>query len=181
MRVSGQATEEVQRDFQRKGDLDGPLHWRRIATGFVLRDSRLVDANRFTQLFLRQIRTFSSQAQTVPENFFHIHAFTPCICENRMCILSSRHAKTACIPTGGEPHMNPIRRYRKAQGWTQGQLAQRIGRSFSYVSHLEKGDYKPGRDVLLQLAELFRVEPSRLLAELSVSENAPRGVASEAK
>ena len=66
--------------------------------------------------------------------------------------------------------MNSIRHYRKAQGWTQDQLAQRIGRSFSYVSHLEKGDYKPGRDVLLQLADLFHIEPSLLLADLSVAE-----------
>lgn len=68
--------------------------------------------------------------------------------------------------------MNPIRRLRTAHGWTQDQLAHRIGRSESYVSHLEKGDYLPGRDVLLRLADLFQVTPAELADGLSLSESA---------
>ena len=68
--------------------------------------------------------------------------------------------------------MNPIRQLRTAQGWTQEELALRIGRSESYVSHLEKGDYKPGRDVVFRLADLFRVDPVDLLTD-SVPANTP--------
>ncbi len=74
--------------------------------------------------------------------------------------------------------MHPIRHLRQAQGWTQEDLGRRINRSVSYVSHLEKGDYKPGRDVLLQLAALFQVAPADLL--LTVPIETPKSVAHHA-
>lgn len=77
MRISGQATEEVQRHLQRKGNLDGPLHRGGIASGFVLCDGRLVDANGFAQLFLCQTSACSGDAQPLTKNFFDIHAVTP--------------------------------------------------------------------------------------------------------
>lgn len=77
--------------------------------------------------------------------------------------------------------MNPIRHFRLAQGMTQDQLAQRIGRSISYVSHLEKGDYLPGRDVLLRLADLFQMDPTGLITALSIPERATLRVAEGSK
>lgn len=180
MGIRRQAAKEVQGNLQGKSQLDRPFQRQRITGRLVLRNSGMIDTNGIRQLSLRQARTFPGHPQTLAKNFSEIHVVPLAFaCDANYTSLKScvtrKTIEEVLYP------MNPIRRYRKAQGWTQDQLAQRIGRSFSYISHLEKGDYKPGRDVLLQLAALFRIEPSILLAELSVAENAPRGAAPEAK
>lgn len=60
-----------------------------------------------------------------------------------------------------------IQDLRKRKGWTQQQLADRIGVSRIYISKLEQGDrLSPSLDVLERLAQAFGV---RLTIELGVS------------
>lgn len=59
--------------------------------------------------------------------------------------------------------MSPIKRLRLARGYSQSQLADRIGRSPSFVSHVEQGDYQPGRDTLMALSRVLGVTVDELL------------------
>ena len=71
-----------------------------------------------------------------------------------------------------------IRRYRKAQGLSQEELAARAGISVTHMSHIETGNTKLSLPVFAQLASALGVqaddllsdrgsERSRVLAELS--------------
>ena len=55
--------------------------------------------------------------------------------------------------------------HRKAQGFTQEQLAEGIGKSLSYVSHIEADgkDANPTLDTLIDIAEFLKVELHKLL------------------
>lgn len=63
---------------------------------------------------------------------------------------------------------NTVRERREARGWTQQQLADRLGISRQAISQIERGDFEPSARVLLRLAnaleadcaELFRAEPA---------------------
>ena len=52
-----------------------------------------------------------------------------------------------------------IKALRKQQGWSQEQLAERVGISTQYVSNIERGKENPTLDLLLRLAEVLRVAP----------------------
>lgn len=52
-----------------------------------------------------------------------------------------------------------IKALRKRQGWSQEQLAERVGISTQYVSNIERGKENPTLDLLLRLAEALRVAP----------------------
>ncbi|MBI4240205.1 MAG: helix-turn-helix transcriptional regulator [Candidatus Rokubacteria bacterium] len=52
-----------------------------------------------------------------------------------------------------------IKALRKQQGWSQEQLAERVGISTQYVSNIERGKENPTLDLLLRLAEALRVAP----------------------
>ena len=56
---------------------------------------------------------------------------------------------------------------RGARGWTQQQLADRLGISRVAVSHLETDINTPGERTVALLAGLFRVEPHELVADTS--------------
>ena len=61
--------------------------------------------------------------------------------------------------------MHPIKRYRIARGWTQRELAQRVGVSVNAVQAWESGSrIRPGN--LARLAEVLGVDPLRLLNEI---------------
>ena len=53
---------------------------------------------------------------------------------------------------------------RTALGWTQQELAERLGVSRVAVSHLESGMSTPGERTIALLAGLFKVEPHELIA-----------------
>jgi transcriptional regulator with XRE-family HTH domain len=61
--------------------------------------------------------------------------------------------------------MHPIKRYREARGLTQRQLADQIGRSPSFLSHVENGDYLPSTKTLLALSRVLGVPISDLLGD----------------
>lgn len=52
-----------------------------------------------------------------------------------------------------------IKVLRKQQGWSQEELAERVGISTQYVSNIERGKENPTLDLLLRLAEALRVVP----------------------
>jgi transcriptional regulator with XRE-family HTH domain len=54
--------------------------------------------------------------------------------------------------------------HRKALGWTQQQLAERLGASRAAVSHLEAGLSVPSERTVALLAGLFKCEPHDLVA-----------------
>jgi transcriptional regulator with XRE-family HTH domain len=56
--------------------------------------------------------------------------------------------------------------FRKRQGMSRSQLAERSGLSYPYVSQLETGLRKPSRKAAAQLAEALGVEPLALEAAL---------------
>jgi transcriptional regulator with XRE-family HTH domain len=56
-----------------------------------------------------------------------------------------------------------IRAFRKARGWSQGELAERIGAHLTHVSRVETGKYNPGLDFLVRAAEAFGVTLDELV------------------
>lgn len=56
-----------------------------------------------------------------------------------------------------------IKKYRKEKGYTQFQMAERIGVSEFYISALETGSRKPGRETLIKLSNEMNVPIEKLL------------------
>jgi len=65
--------------------------------------------------------------------------------------------------------MNPIRRLREQQGWTQADLARQIGCSRSLISMIETEQTTPKLSTLYKLAKVFDVPVSTLIDEPSAS------------
>jgi transcriptional regulator with XRE-family HTH domain len=70
-------------------------------------------------------------------------------------------------PTGPGSLGRRIAEMRGARGWTQQQLAERLGISRVAVSHLETDLNTPGERTVAMLAGLFRMEPHELVAGTS--------------
>lgn len=70
---------------------------------------------------------------------------------------------------GGEE--KPLSWYRLTRGWSQKELASRLGTSQSYIARLEAGSIDPQVSTLRRLADVLEVEPALLLSILT------RGVA----
>jgi transcriptional regulator with XRE-family HTH domain len=66
-----------------------------------------------------------------------------------------------------EPLGPRIARYRNDLGWTQQELAERLGVSRVAVSHMEAGMSTPGERTIALLAGLFKVDPHDLVAGTS--------------
>lgn len=56
-----------------------------------------------------------------------------------------------------------IRKYRKACGWSQEQLAERINISVTHMSHIETGNTKLSLPVFLDIAQALEVRTDDLL------------------
>jgi len=56
-----------------------------------------------------------------------------------------------------------IASHRKALGWTQQELSERLGASRTAVSHLEAGLATPSERTVALLAGLFKIEPHDLI------------------
>jgi transcriptional regulator with XRE-family HTH domain len=63
-----------------------------------------------------------------------------------------------------EPLGRRIAEHRAKLGWTQAELAQRLGISRVAVSHVEAGLTEPGERTVTLLAGLFKLEPHELVA-----------------
>lgn len=58
-----------------------------------------------------------------------------------------------------------IRKYRKAQGLSQEQLAEQIGISVTHMSHIETGNTKLSLSVFVDIARALEVQTDDLLFE----------------
>jgi transcriptional regulator with XRE-family HTH domain len=57
-----------------------------------------------------------------------------------------------------------IAKHRAALGWTQAELAERVGISRVALSHIEAGISNPGERTVALLAGVFKVEPHEMVA-----------------
>lgn len=62
-----------------------------------------------------------------------------------------------------------IRKYRKAVGLSQEQLAEKVGRSVTHISHIETGNTKLSLPVLVDIADALSVQTDALVYDI------PRG------
>ena len=58
-----------------------------------------------------------------------------------------------------------IRKYRKAQGLSQEQLAEKVGISVTHMSHIETGNTKLSLPVFVDIAKILEVQTDDLLSE----------------
>lgn len=63
-----------------------------------------------------------------------------------------------------------IKTYRKKKGYTQFQMAEKIGVSEFYISALETGNRKPGRNTLIKLSNEMNM-PIEALLELETNQS----------
>jgi transcriptional regulator with XRE-family HTH domain len=60
-----------------------------------------------------------------------------------------------------------IRRLREQRGWTQDQMAERVGMNGSYLGFVERGENVPTLTVILLLAETLEVDAGDLVREVA--------------
>jgi transcriptional regulator with XRE-family HTH domain len=58
-----------------------------------------------------------------------------------------------------------MRELRKAKGWSQSELAERIGAHLTHVSRVETGKYTPGLDFVIKAAQALGTSVDALLFE----------------
>lgn len=63
-----------------------------------------------------------------------------------------------------------VRKFRKAQGLSQEQLAERVGISVTHMSHIETGNTKLSLSVLVDLAAALHTGTDELLFETPVNQ-----------
>jgi len=66
-----------------------------------------------------------------------------------------------------------VRELREAQGWSQGELAERLAVSRQTVNAIETGKYDPSLPLAFRIARLF-AQPIERIFELDEEEPAPR-------
>jgi putative transcriptional regulator len=60
---------------------------------------------------------------------------------------------------------NRVRDHREAQGWSQGELARRLGVSRQTVNAVETDKYDPSLPLALRMAKLFAVPVNELFLD----------------
>jgi putative transcriptional regulator len=60
---------------------------------------------------------------------------------------------------------NRVRHHREAQGWSQGELARRLGVSRQTVNAVETDKYDPSLPLALRMAKLFAVPVNELFLD----------------
>ena len=60
---------------------------------------------------------------------------------------------------------NHVRDYREAQGWSQGELARRLGVSRQTINAVETDKYDPSLPLALRMAKLFGVAVPELFID----------------
>lgn len=72
-----------------------------------------------------------------------------------------------------------IRKYRKAKGLSQEELAERIGISVTHMSHIETGNTKLSLPVFVDVARALEVQTDDLICEESSGRSAAEGELAE--
>lgn len=60
---------------------------------------------------------------------------------------------------------NRVREYREAAGWSQGELARRLGVSRQTINAVETDKYDPSLPLALRMAHLFAIEVRELFID----------------
>lgn len=60
---------------------------------------------------------------------------------------------------------NRVRSFREAQGWSQGELARRLGVSRQTINAVETDKYDPSLPLALRMAKLFAVAVDQLFLD----------------
>nr|WP_285840166.1 helix-turn-helix transcriptional regulator [Sphingopyxis alaskensis] len=60
---------------------------------------------------------------------------------------------------------NRVREYREAAGWSQGELARRLGVSRQTINAVETDKYDPSLPLALRMARLFALEVCELFID----------------
>lgn len=63
----------------------------------------------------------------------------------------------AKLHAGEAPLENRLKHYREEQGWSQGELARRLGVSRQTINAVETDKYDPSLPLALRMARLFKV------------------------
>jgi transcriptional regulator with XRE-family HTH domain len=58
-----------------------------------------------------------------------------------------------------------LRKLRTARGWSQGELADRIGAHITHISRVETGKYNPGLEFVINAARAFGITVDELVSE----------------
>ena len=61
-----------------------------------------------------------------------------------------------------------VRERRKANGWTQEQLAERAGIAAIHVGFVERGENVPKLTLILRIAKAFGIRPGELIDHIKV-------------
>lgn len=73
------------------------------------------------------------------------------------------------MATDKEKFGDRVHHLRKIPGWSQAELAERIGRQPNAIQRLESGNTGPSLDGICRLAEAFGMSPSQLLEGIGPS------------
>ncbi|PZT88913.1 MAG: transcriptional regulator [Citromicrobium sp.] len=60
---------------------------------------------------------------------------------------------------------NRLKHYRETQGWSQGELARRLGVSRQTINAVETDKYDPSLPLALRMAKLFAVQVPELFID----------------
>jgi len=66
---------------------------------------------------------------------------------------------------------NRVKVYREGQGWSQGELARRVGVSRQTINAVETDKYDPSLPLALRMAKLFAVPVDQLFIDLWLPED----------
>jgi putative transcriptional regulator len=72
------------------------------------------------------------------------------------------HITSLAVRSGVE---NRVKHYREAQGWSQGELARRLGVSRQTINAVETDKYDPSLPLALRMARLFAVTVPELFID----------------
>jgi putative transcriptional regulator len=67
--------------------------------------------------------------------------------------------------TGSRALENRVKHYREAQGWSQGELARRLGVSRQTINAVETDKYDPSLPLALRMARLFSTSVPELFID----------------
>lgn len=65
----------------------------------------------------------------------------------------------------GEPLENNLKEVREARGWSQGELARRLGVSRQTINAVETDKYDPSLPLALRMAKLFGIAVPELFVD----------------
>ena len=82
-----------------------------------------------------------------------------------MAATKAKKKKAAAPKDELSPLARNLRALRSERGWSQGELAERIGVHLTHVSRVETGKYTPGLEFVVEAARAFGITVDQLVSE----------------